>query len=47
MADVNSRGVGTGLADTAYAGPKFPVIIIAPTINNHWIGLDWTGLLDS
>ena len=28
------RGMGTGLADPAAAGPKFAVIIIAPTIKS-------------
>ena len=29
-----NRGIETGQADLAFAGPKFPVIIIAPIIKN-------------
>ena len=35
--DINSwdiRGIGTDMADRTAAGPKFPVIIIAPTIKS-------------
>ena len=28
------RGIETGQADLPFAGPKFPVIIIAPTIKS-------------